>query len=284
MHTKCPHCETRFRIRAEQLRAAQGQTRCSRCSKIFNALEHLQTSPVSEEEARDEWPATLMLEPDPAETEIEDLPEEPAPKPDPDPDEDPLGEYEAPETIFPEQEQALPFEVPDNLPPIEAAKPKPKKKRRGTFIWTLGILLLLGAALVQLAWLGRDTLIQYPEGRGLLETLCGYADCTLPQRRAPGEIEVLKRVISAHPETEKALLIQITIVNRASFAQSYPVLQLGLYSRDEKLVARRHFLPDQYLGRELDPSILLRPDEALSLEMAIEDPGENVTGFKLEFF
>ncbi len=280
MHTKCPHCETRFRIRVEQLRAAQGQTRCSRCNEIFNALEHLQTAPISAEEARDEWPATLMLEPDPVETEIEDLPEPPAPEQ----DEDPLGEYEAPESIFPEQEPALPFEVPDNLPPIKAAKPKPKKKRGGTFFWTLGILLLLAAALVQLSWLGRDTLMRYPEGRALLETLCRHAGCQLPVRRAPGEIEVLKRFISAHPEAEKALLIQITFVNRAKFAQSYPVLQLGLYNKEEKLVARRHFLPDQYLGRKLDPSVLLRPDEALSLEMAIEDPGENVTGFKLEFF
>jgi predicted Zn finger-like uncharacterized protein len=46
MYTQCPHCQTQFRIHAEQLRAAGGQVRCCRCSEIFNAVEHLQDAPA----------------------------------------------------------------------------------------------------------------------------------------------------------------------------------------------------------------------------------------------
>ena len=39
MLTVCSHCKTRFRISAEQLRAAQGQVRCGKCHEVFDAFE-----------------------------------------------------------------------------------------------------------------------------------------------------------------------------------------------------------------------------------------------------
>ncbi|OQW93098.1 MAG: hypothetical protein BWK79_12945 [Beggiatoa sp. IS2] len=41
MYTQCPHCQTIFRINAAHLNIAQGQVRCSRCRRIFNATQHL---------------------------------------------------------------------------------------------------------------------------------------------------------------------------------------------------------------------------------------------------
>ncbi|MCP3870985.1 MAG: DUF3426 domain-containing protein [Gammaproteobacteria bacterium] len=41
MYTRCPSCQTLFRIRADQLKAADGRVRCCRCNQVFNALEHL---------------------------------------------------------------------------------------------------------------------------------------------------------------------------------------------------------------------------------------------------
>ena len=40
--TQCPHCDTRFRITGEQLDAAGGKARCSRCHRVFNARAYLQ--------------------------------------------------------------------------------------------------------------------------------------------------------------------------------------------------------------------------------------------------
>ena len=39
--TRCPHCQTTFRIRMEQLAAAKGAVRCGSCLQVFKAAEHL---------------------------------------------------------------------------------------------------------------------------------------------------------------------------------------------------------------------------------------------------
>lgn len=39
--TRCPHCQTTFRIRLEQLAAAKGAVRCGSCLQVFKAANHL---------------------------------------------------------------------------------------------------------------------------------------------------------------------------------------------------------------------------------------------------
>jgi predicted Zn finger-like uncharacterized protein len=41
MYTRCPDCETTFRLGAEDLRRAHGKVRCGDCDNVFNALEFL---------------------------------------------------------------------------------------------------------------------------------------------------------------------------------------------------------------------------------------------------
>ncbi len=41
MVTTCPHCQTTFRVTAEQLNARQGEVRCGHCLRIFNAFDAL---------------------------------------------------------------------------------------------------------------------------------------------------------------------------------------------------------------------------------------------------
>lgn len=38
MQTRCPHCETRFRVTDSQLASAEGFVRCGVCKEVFNAL------------------------------------------------------------------------------------------------------------------------------------------------------------------------------------------------------------------------------------------------------
>lgn len=42
--TRCPHCETRFRVTGEQLGVAKGKVRCGHCLQVFNANEHRELS------------------------------------------------------------------------------------------------------------------------------------------------------------------------------------------------------------------------------------------------
>lgn len=44
--TRCPHCETRFRVTEEQLGIARGKVRCGHCMEVFNARDHSEPDPV----------------------------------------------------------------------------------------------------------------------------------------------------------------------------------------------------------------------------------------------
>lgn len=43
--TRCPFCETKFKVVADQLRISDGWVRCGQCKEIFDATDHLQSVP-----------------------------------------------------------------------------------------------------------------------------------------------------------------------------------------------------------------------------------------------
>jgi len=49
IYTRCPHCETAFRVQPSHLIIAKGDVRCGQCHEVFNAL-HFQIEEVLEEE------------------------------------------------------------------------------------------------------------------------------------------------------------------------------------------------------------------------------------------
>lgn len=58
MYTRCPHCDTWFRIGAEQLAQAHGQVRCGVCAQQFSALASLNERPEHRRTGPDTKPAT----------------------------------------------------------------------------------------------------------------------------------------------------------------------------------------------------------------------------------
>jgi predicted Zn finger-like uncharacterized protein len=45
--TRCPHCQTTFRVVPDQLKLRAGLVRCGACKEIFNGVEHLLPAPVA---------------------------------------------------------------------------------------------------------------------------------------------------------------------------------------------------------------------------------------------
>ena len=50
MLTRCPHCQTTFRVSQAQLDAARGKVRCGKCQQVFNAQEHI-SQPIEAQQA-----------------------------------------------------------------------------------------------------------------------------------------------------------------------------------------------------------------------------------------
>lgn len=116
MKTRCPSCQTTFRVTPEQLKARAGKVRCGQCQTVFNALDGLlDETEKSGETAR---PATSALPaPPPAmmgsETEAVARPASPTPFI-AHPDIDPAGEPAAPPESQIAPEAAPVVDLPEN--------------------------------------------------------------------------------------------------------------------------------------------------------------------------
>jgi predicted Zn finger-like uncharacterized protein len=185
----------------------------------------------------------------------------------------------------------VPFDIPPDLPEIQPAESAPLSleehledaggRRRGTLGWSLAILLLLLVAIGQLAWFGRDHLLRYPAGRELLESACGLLLCQLPPRHEPEKLRVVSRAITTHPDREGALKLMLILRNDADFIQPWPQLELSLLDRNGDLIARRRFSPEEYHNT---PRGLLQPGIPETINLELEDPGDQVVGFQFDFY
>jgi predicted Zn finger-like uncharacterized protein len=70
MVTRCPACQTGFRVTPEQLQAHRGTVRCGRCSMVFNAFDSLTTLPDASQSGDEPEPALAA-----GESEAPSLPE-----------------------------------------------------------------------------------------------------------------------------------------------------------------------------------------------------------------
>ena len=86
MQTRCPECQTSFRVTPEQLKARAGKVRCGHCQAVFNALDSLvDASPPASIVANE--PAVTHPEPSPTlpPVEIHFLPVDETPRAQPNP-------------------------------------------------------------------------------------------------------------------------------------------------------------------------------------------------------
>jgi predicted Zn finger-like uncharacterized protein len=157
-----------------------------------------------------------------------------------------------------------------------------KAKSKGGWYWLLGSVLLTLLLASQLTWQFRQELIQYEIGRQVLGGFCKVAECEMPIRRDTSKIIIQGRNLSSNPDNPDILVMQLSMVNTASYEQPYPKLQLSLFDDNGKLVARRIFTSEEYLTSNDKHSMMPRAISILA-EMQVVDPGEEVTGFSFDF-
>lgn len=135
----------------------------------------------------------------------------------------------------------------------------PRKKPYGgldTALWSSGIVLLLVLLAIQYVYAMRNDLARTAEFRPVLEQLCAvvqnFARCEIPLRRDLTQIELQGRSIRPHPRFENAVLVNVTLLNKASFRQAYPAIEFTLADFNGALIARRRFQPADYILTDID--------------------------------
>ncbi len=145
------------------------------------------------------------------------------------------------------------------------------------FIVAMGFLFLLG---LQVRTYLVDGYAQDERFRPYLSLFCRVASCELPSRRDTYSFSITNTRVELHTDVPGALSISVKLVNQAEFSQPYPDLQLTLIDRVGRVIGRRIFPPDSYLG--VDEETLLKSGALVTVDFELAQPNEQAVGFVVE--
>jgi len=317
MYTQCPHCGIVFRITPGQLRVASGKVRCGGCSTVFNALETLSEDPagISTDYARarpggaDSGPPRDYVE-KATEAQKGGAGSEARRPPPADDDEELAARLDRllvsaadvpdQETTDTDEARAATkviidpsVEVADELAETEVdyrsrsatvfaddLETMPHRRRSG--LWITASVLLVVALIGQLLWFGRNQLLSDPAIRGIALSISNTLGVELPPVQDPTKFELISRDILPHASRPDTLVAKIRFRNLAAVPIALPKLELTLFDRSGRVAGQRKFGADEYLAAERPKA--LAPSQSIDVEMELVDPGEEVTGFQIDFF
>ncbi|MCY4283002.1 MAG: zinc-ribbon and DUF3426 domain-containing protein [Gammaproteobacteria bacterium] len=283
MFADCPSCGRLFRVRAAQLKAAEGWVSCGSCGETFSALQRLRDAPVlrphppllTEEVAPESALASATPEPAPA---------QPAPAPVLQNAAEP-----APRQQEPEQVAAAPaatdYEPLSDLPPALVDEGERQTGSSTRWVWGALVVILSLTALLQLGWFNRDWLLQrYPAGVPWVQAACERLQCEPIRFRDPSTIALLAKDVQQHPRYHNALLVNAIMVSQAQFVQPFPEIELLIYAPARQLLARGRFTPAQYLGAGIDPAAGMAPEAPVHIALELVGAPAQATSFQLRFY
>lgn len=270
MYTLCPDCSRQYRVRAEQLSAAQGLVICGFCGRKFNALEKLHDRPQRPP------PVPLPEVNEPAATAPTPIIPAPVLK---------AGVKSRPQDHFEMSRPAVvvqaPLDVAGALIDEEATRTGTTRRRSG---WATGSLALVLLFAFQLAWFNRDALLQsYPQLVPWAESLCGHFSCTLHRQRDLAAIRILNRDVRLHPNYADMLLVNATMANQSDQAQPFPKIQFTLFDTSGQMLGYREFAAEEYLDRSINVARGMIPGQPVHFVLEIAGPTQDAVSFEFRF-
>ncbi len=177
-----------------------------------------------------------------------------------------------------------PTVITDTKPPALAEPPPalvPRHRKRGWAVGAAALLLLLCA---QLVYLNRgDIAAALPESRPLLAGWCKSLRCTVALPQQPRQISIEASDMQAADAANPGLIIlTATLRNQASITLGYPALDVVLTNTHDHTVARRIFLPDEYLTDNRDSRAGMAPSVEITIRLNIDSGDLGAAGFRLE--
>ncbi|MGQ0384326.1 MAG: zinc-ribbon and DUF3426 domain-containing protein [Gammaproteobacteria bacterium] len=316
MYTQCPDCATIFRLSAEVLRAAQGEVRCGVCATSFNAIENLSEQPLkpAPDDAASPPPDDSMTVeelPGGEDIELSSANEDAAaPAAELDPAavaatlserEDTARTDEYPILVLDERdepEEVVLESAPRILTPEEMRGPMAQDAAARTALapdfgieepaaarlrwpWIAAAAVLLLTLAAQWVHGTRESLVRRPGIGPLLAQAYELFGRPLTSPTDLTAFELRQWGAANDPGQQGRLLLRASIVNRADFAQPYPLLRLALQDRFGTTLFTRDIEPADYLPGAT-ASHLLGPGERADAEIRIVDPGQDAVGFEMD--
>lgn len=250
--TRCPRCKTLFRVLPEQLQAHGGQVRCGRCMHAFDGFQMLAVESAGAPPEPVRVPRNGVADP--------------KPKP-------PTGSRVVSAAGNP---AASGFDSSD-----DAAGTATLQRRR----MTPAVCVLLGALLLgQLVFLFRGELsARSSVMKTVLTRACQLAGCSVPLPQRPDLVKIEASDVNMIDKNRPAIVqLTATLRSYADHDLAYPALDLVLTNATEHAVARRIFLPEDYLDDTRDPRAGMPPRGEITVALDLDTGNLNAAGFRLD--
>lgn len=245
MYTRCPKCEAVYRVNSAVLAHSRGLVQCGACNRSFSSLSFL----------FDEWPTGKAQGPAKGADATPPLLSKPSRKPQP---------------------------KDDGVAQSKQAFEQASKRNHQNWVRVAAMLLVLTIA--NAGWTFREPIKQRtPLGAWLNSSdVSQVVDGGLLSD--PAQIQLVSRDMHTHPTRSGILVLSLTFVNLAQHVQAYPEMEITLLDATNQQVAKRRFLPADYLRNGTDTSAGLAADVYLPVLLELGDPGEQAVGFEITFF
>jgi predicted Zn finger-like uncharacterized protein len=239
--TRCPACDTTFSVTNAHMAARNGLVRCGRCATVFQAKHQLVEPPSAGGSKRPAKGAARSKA-----ARVSDRKRSGKER----------GRVSKKQATRPVPAPAFEEDMADTMSPEEFVTPAlariflgSQQSRARFVLWGLTALLLLFTLLGQSVYFYASELARQPRLGPWVTAACQRLGCAVRPRQDVTLIELLRTHVAPNPERPGALRIRTSMVNRAAFAQPYPLMELTLSTSNGEIAARRTFLPRQYLGR-----------------------------------
>jgi predicted Zn finger-like uncharacterized protein len=273
--TRCPECDTTFRVTDETLKKAKGQVRCGRCASVFNAYTELHDAGTKAVE-------TPISSAAASETAAPQAAAQNAERP------AAIG-ADAASTQDP---QAISASEVDRVLNVDSPLPQ------SAYAWSLGgpqrraesgwWTVAAAAALVALGAQGvhhfRSDIARHPLLGPWLTAAYESLGGEIPPSFDVHQYQIIDWIATAEPDSRGLGSLKITarIQNRGPARQPFPAVQLRLTDRYDAALGSRMFTPAEYLPRDVPRGRLMSPGETTRAELEVVDPGPDAYGFELD--
>ena len=161
--------------------------------------------------------------------------------------------------------------------------PSPAPARRGA-VWAVASIILALALGAQLTYLYRGEIAaSVPEARPLLTDWCKTIGCTVALPQRPRQISIEASDMPAADTANSGLIVlTATLRNQATITLGYPALDVVLTNTRDHTVARRIFLPGEYLADVRESRAGIAPSAEITIRLNIDSGDLGAAGFRLE--
>ena len=262
LYTRCSNCDTTFRVTTQHLQASGGQVRCGRCKTIFDAFATL--TALKPQSVLSQQPGT-RVGPDP---------NQPVPtfQSGPKPVSGPAATSES-----------LPA-LPDPAASLYEWEFRMPKSTSRSHTWLVLVLLLSIALAANIAYAYRNEIrVTLPQSRGYYARLCELLGCSIELPRLSHYLHIeFSDLKAVDPLRPNEMLLLLSIRNRAPIELAYPAFELTLTNSSEQAIARRIFVPEDYL-----PSVQTRGlngGTELPITLRLDTGNLHASGYRLYIF